>query len=537
MKPKMYSLFGVLLMLLAALVIAACAAAEPQTVEVEKVVTVEVEKEVEKIVTVEVEKEVEVEKIVEVEKEVEKIVEVAPEKEPVTLKFMNWSQEQADFYQELSADFNEEYPWITVEFETLVEDKFKETVPLMFQSGQAPDVFEFPGLGLLTMPQLLEQGWIRPLHTQGIPPEEWKARWPEGSFLEGVNQMNGVVYSHPRTDAIIWGPGYMFINNEVFAAAGLDPANPPQTWSELTEACHAVVDNTDSYCLSIPMKSASEIVRTWYPIAGSIGTSEFFDLKNGRYGIDSPESLEAFNFIQGIYNTEGMVVPGVNEKAFARQSMAEGQAAIYFGGAWMPSVWKTGMGYPDIDMTVAHLPYPDDGPQGAIGTSLADTSFFVSSQTQHPEEAWLLIDYLTRPEGKYASGFVGQGFGFLSFTDNVKWLDDPHLQVMAKMAVEEPFRAAQPMPILACPDAASSMAQIEANQYRQNWEVEAMVDALISGDDFAPIAAEIAETKNQIFLETLEEEAAAGLDVSADCFTFPDWEYDQNYDPANYANR
>jgi simple sugar transport system substrate-binding protein len=63
-------------------VAAACAAPTPEVVE--KVVTVEVEKEVEKVVTVEVEKEVEVETIVTVEVEVEKEVEAAG---PVTIGY------------------------------------------------------------------------------------------------------------------------------------------------------------------------------------------------------------------------------------------------------------------------------------------------------------------------------------------------------------------------------------------------------------------------------------------------------------------
>ena len=72
----------VFLLILVVFGLAACNQATPetivQTVEVEKVVTVEVEKEVEveKVVTVEVEKEVEVEKVVTVEVEKEVTVEV-----------------------------------------------------------------------------------------------------------------------------------------------------------------------------------------------------------------------------------------------------------------------------------------------------------------------------------------------------------------------------------------------------------------------------------------------------------------------------
>ena len=62
-----------------------------------------------------------------------------------------------------------------------------------------------------------------------------------------------------------------------------------------------------------------------------------------------------------------------------------------------------------------------------------------------------------------------------------------------------------------------------------------MITALTSGTEYAPVAKEIAEAKNTKFLEVLEAEAASGMKVSHDCLTFPEWEYGQDYDPANYA--
>ena len=177
---------------------------------------------------------------------------------------------------------------------------------------------------------------------------------------------------------------------------------------------------------------------------------------------------------------------------------------------------------------------PDDGPEGALSQLPSENKYFVSRQTQHPEEAWLFIEWITRPDGFFATEYLARGFGPLAFSDNAKYITDPAMVKMAEEIAPD-LRVAYPLPYVICPDAAASKAFVEANNIRKDWEFEAMVEALTAGTDFGPVAEEVAAAKNEAFLTTLEAEAAAGLDVSPDCFAFPDWEYNQDYDPANYT--
>jgi multiple sugar transport system substrate-binding protein len=451
----------------------------------------------------------------------------------ITLKVMNWSQEQAEFYKEAALEFQKEYPDITLKWETLAQKQYRESLPLMFQSGDAPDVFFWISQAnrVLTTAELYDLGWIAPLKAEGDLPEDFLARWPKGAFLEGVNKIDGQIYSFPFNDNKIWGPGYMYINRSVMEAAGLDPDAAPTTWNELYETCKTIKDQAGAYCLAVPLKG-NDLQRTWYPLAGSIMTDRFFGYKNGEHSIDDPKLIRAFNFLQKLQK-EDLIVPGVNDKTFARQSMASGQAAIYFGGAWMPSVFKS-MGFEDLDLGVAAPPVPDDGPVGALSQLPSENKYFVSSATEHPDAAWKFVEWMTRPEGFFAKEYLKRGFGPLAFADNAKYIEDP---VMVKMAKEiaPTLRVAYPLPVVACPDAAKSKALTEAGNIRKNWEFQAMVEALTTGSDFAPVAQEIAAAKDQKFREVLEAEAAEGLDVSVDCFTFPEWEYNEDYDPANYS--
>lgn len=451
----------------------------------------------------------------------------AQDSEPVTLRITNWSAEQQELYDDATAEFEQEYPNINVEWETLAQQQYRETLPLRFQSDDAPDIFFWIGANrVLTMQELLDLGWIAPISPADGIPNEWFERWPENSFIEGLNVIGDDVYSFPFNDNKIWGAGYMYMNRSVFEAAGLDVEAPPETWSELTAACQQIVESgAAAYCLSFPL-AGTDFQRPWYALSGSIMGDTFFDYQTGRYAIDDPRKLQAFDYIKSLYD-ENLVIPGVNDSAFARAAIANSQAGIYFDGAWMPGVFRNSFDFTDV--AVARAPFPDEGPRGTLAQTFSENKFYVSSQSEHPEEAWLFLEWMTRPDGFFATEYIARGFGTLGYVDNVALISDSTFAEVAEIGMAEDFRVLYPEPVLACPDVANSGAMQAAENLRRNWEFEAMVEALTTGSDFAATAAEIAAAKNEIFLETLEAEQEAGLDVSVECFTFADWSGTENF--------
>ncbi len=459
----------------------------------------------------------------------------AANRQPATIKIMTWSQEQAGFYKDVAAEFKKESPWVTLDFQTLEQGKYREALPLMFQSNQAPDIFFWTvdASRVLTMGEVADLGWIRPLAPDGKVPDSWKARWPEGVFVDGINMSKGAVYSFPFNDTKIWGPGYMFYNKAVFKKAGLDPDKPPQTWNQFLEAARTIKQKAGAYALAAPLKG-TDFQRPWYAMAGSIMSDRFFDYRNGRFDLDDPRMLKVFAFIQNLYK-EGLVVPGVEDKDFSRRALATGQAAIYFDGAWVPGNLAT-MGFKDVELGVAPPPYPDDGTRGSFAQGFTENKFFISSQTKHPEEAWLFIEWMTRPDGFFAREYLKRGFGTLAFADNAKYITDPGMLEVIKAS--NGLRVTYPEPLLACQDLAKSKAFMNAENLRRDWEFQVMVEALTSGKDLAPVAADLASKKNAKFNQTLEAEKAKGLNVSVEqCYRFPEWDGVTDYKPADYAKR
>lgn len=450
----------------------------------------------------------------------------------ITLKIWDFSAEQVDFHKKVTEQFTKEHPNITVEWRTIAQAEYQKTLPLAFQSRQSPDLFYWSDDGTMNMARLKEQGWIQPLAPKDKIPADFESRWPAGSYLEGINKSGGELYGFPFSENLYWGPGYMFMNRDVFAKAGANPDQPPKTWSELEATC-AKIKAAGVECIANPTKG-TDVGRLWEALAGGTINNEDFDYNSGRFAMDNPKHVQVIEFIQKL-KQEGYLAPGNNDKNFSRQQFAAGQAAIYFDGTWMPSVWRS-QGFPSEKVAVAGHPNPDGGPTGALTREPDGNKYWLSSQSKNQAAAWELLQWITQPEGFFAQEYHKNGFGTLAFTDNKKMVSDPAVKQAMAIAEQPGYRVEIPIPVLKCPDLAKSKAFVSAIQKRPNWHYEIMTEAIISSKPFAPLAADLVNEKQRILEEGLQKEAASGLKVSMDCYTFPDWTYTANYGLDKYTH-
>lgn len=463
------------------------------------------------------------------------ILSVAFTQEP-TVRVLSISVEQSELYEELETAFNEAYPEWTVQIETISQDAFQQTFPLSIESGSAPDVLLRPGFATSTLNVLLENNWVAPVAGDQEVPQAWFDRFPEGAFVDGHNMVDGVVYGVPLNEQDIWGHGYLYYNREVLRAADVDPETEiPTTWSELLAVCERVKASGSS-CFTASLME-DQIERWWIPFTSVAQAANQFNLQEGHFAYADPARLRAWDLLKTLYDNE-YFIPGVEstDRDTSRQVFALGQAAFYVDGAWIPSVLRTGMGFPDLDFGVAPIPVPDDGVRGKLAKGLLFPDLWVTSQVRNPEAAWAFVDWLTQPEGPYAQGYVGGGFGFLNFTDNTKWIDpdDEVLQSLISIATDD-YRAFEPQPVLACSDVAQSTALQDA-LYDTSLPTEyaSLVEDLVSGQDWTQTATRLAEGRQRLFEANLEKEQASGLDVRLDYFTYPEWEFGTDFDYSVY---
>ena len=450
---------------------------------------------------------------------------------PVTLKIQDYSVEQTDFHKQVAAEYHRANPNVTIEWTSIAQAQYEQTLPLAFSSKQAPDIFYWTNGASNAMNNLLANGWIQPWTTDASAAANWEKRWPSGSFLNGITQKSSKLYGFPWQDTHYWGPGYMYMNKAIFQQAGLDVTKPPATWTELSDACKAIKAKTKAYCIAAPLKG-TDFQRLWYALAAGRMSDTFFDYKNGRFSLDDPRLIDTFNYIVRL-NKSGYLAPGVNDKDFSRQQFAAGQAGIYMDGPWMVSVWDS-LGFHSDSYAVAAHPMPDDTPYGALSQRFSQYAYWLSSQSTHQAAAFKFIQWVTNPTGFFVQNFLKNSFATLAFADNKKFLTDPAWKTIFKIADTKGFRVVYPEPLLECPDLTNSKAYTMATQTRPNGEWEVMVQDLTANKDMTADAKALVNTRQTAFLAQLQKEQASGLKVSKDCYTFSSWNYNQDFSSANY---
>jgi len=301
---------------------------------------------VEKTVEVQVTVPVPVQQTVEVKSTVEVMVTPTP-RPPVTLKVLNYSQEQADFYKEAVQVFHEQYPWITVTWDTMAQSDYQTTLPLMFQNNESPDIFGTgwsggSGNAYLALSEALTNGWVQPFDETALD-ANFRDRFPNtNKLMEPIYSKDGKIYTVPRDGEGPYGYGYMWYNPDIFTKAGLDPVKDvPTTWDSLLAVCRKIRNNGKGpYCVSIPEVDPTQTQRILIPFISLDGGAMWQSNQTGLFDLEDPRTIEVLKYVRQLY-AEDLALPGMVDKSFSRAAIANGTAAIYFDGGWMPGVFSS----------------------------------------------------------------------------------------------------------------------------------------------------------------------------------------------------
>jgi raffinose/stachyose/melibiose transport system substrate-binding protein len=158
----------------------------------------------------------------------------AQDKVTITWWHIDTSDAQQAVWQSLADEYMAQNPNVNIEITVLENEAFKARLVTVMQAGDPPDIFRSWGGGVLW--QYADAGLVR-----NIAPElegAWKDSFSAQAALELYGQ-NGEYYGVPYT----WGAVGLFYNKELFANAGLDPENPPATWTEFLAAVQALKDS------------------------------------------------------------------------------------------------------------------------------------------------------------------------------------------------------------------------------------------------------------------------------------------------------
>lgn len=300
---------------------------------------------------------------------------------PVTLRFWAMGRE-GEVVQTLVRDFERESPGIRVEVQQIPWSAAHEKLLTAFVGRATPDLAQLGNTWIAEFTALdaLDRLNARIAATAGLD----STRYFSGIW--DTNRIHGVTYGIPwYVDTRL-----LFYRKDILARAGYDAM--PVTWDTWLTAMRAVKHTVgpDQYAILLPVNEWVQPI-----IFGLQAGSPLLTDDDTRGAFSGPAFRRAFGFYLDLFR-EGLAPPlSNNEIANIYQEFEKGYFSMLITGPWnlgefhdrLPPAMQD-------DWDTAPLPGPD-GP----GVSLAGgSSLVLFRRSAHPEAAWRLIEFLSRPE-------------------------------------------------------------------------------------------------------------------------------------------
>jgi multiple sugar transport system substrate-binding protein len=342
----------------------------------------------------------------------------------VTIKFWHsFVSSSIPALQDLIKKFEDENPGIKIDAQYIPSgDALIQKLVTAIRSKTAPDI---SWLHSDFLEDLVKADAIYKMDDfikgkDGIPDSDMNDIYPA---LIQFSKWKGNLYSLPMEATNL----ALLYNKDMFRAAGLDPNKPPATWEELYDyAKRLTLDKdhdgiNDQTGLFIPI----------YPAAGPLGSWmvwqwEPFLWQAGGDVINSDQTQVLYNSEAGIkaLTLWQKIFKELNLRSFTNDfdvAFASGRLAMALDGPWnLPR-------YKDLlkgrDWAFAPLP----GGPGAKATVVGGEYLAIFKQSQHPDEAWKFIKWLTKPE---VQAFWAMKSGYLPIRHAV--LNVPEFQAYLK---------------------------------------------------------------------------------------------------------
>lgn len=309
----------------------------------------------------------------------------------VNLTVTVWvGQTDLEALEELADVFEEANPNIAIEYLNIPDtgDFGRNTVQQMIAGGTPPDVmilntgqFEtFAARGvLLALDDLVERDGV----DLGI-------YFPEA--ISG-SSFDGVLYGMPRDIS----NHLVYLNVEMFEAAGVDLPDADWTWDDYRNIAQALTMDTDGDG-AIDQWGTSIINAVW-AWGGFVWSNGGEILSDDRMEclLTQAATVEALEYYYGLLTeAEASIPPGaLPQTPWQGDQFINGMIGMgTFGPWWRPPLVEID----PFEWTLRPYPHSPSGDQPTV--ALYTDQWAISAATEHPEEAWTFVYYLTSPEGQ-----------------------------------------------------------------------------------------------------------------------------------------
>ena len=459
--------------------------------------------------------------------------------EKVAFHWVDSGDTKASFFKAYFAAYQQAHPNIAITYDPLPFAKIQEILPLGFQNGTAPDVFQLPGA--ITLGQAVTSGWVRPI--DDIIPNfaSWKAAFPPGSFLTGLNVFEGKTYGPPLTNP--GGNTSLCYNTTYAAQANFDPKARPVTWDAFRAAAKKMTEQGGGKYFGLMIEGqggryasiVSGFARRAAPLGGG-GGGMLADTnwKTGAFNYTTDQYLAAIDLLLGL-KSDGSIFPGsvALNAAQARAQFAQGAAGMIISGTYNIPQWKTEN--PTLPFDIVGQPVPNSGtvyPLAEFPGATGENILNVNAKTKYPAIAGDMLHYIGTKEGNLLfTTLSGGGQRSIYPEINEQANIDPRSRKIFETLAR--IQVLAPSPIVRNPD----WSKVELEVKALTPDFGAVMQGVFTGQLKDPKQAmqDLQDRSDKELDRAIKAAQAKGAQVSRDDLVFPNWDPMKDYTEADYA--
>ncbi|MGW7587116.1 ABC transporter substrate-binding protein [Kitasatospora sp. NPDC054768] len=252
------------------------------------------------------------------------------------------------YWQGVISAFEQQNPKIKVDLQVINWNDIDTQVKTMVQNGNQPDILQTGGYA-----DFAKNGQL-------YPAQEVLSAATTADLLPAMaraGEQDGTQYGIP----FISSARMFLINNALFRKAGLDPANPPKTWADLTAAATAMKNAGVEIPLGVPLGREEAQGEAFIWMLENHGGYQ--DAK-GQYVINSQANIDTFTQLKS------WVDAGLTEQSPASVNRTDLAKDFASGKVGMLNGIPTQLNdVKDMDVTWTALPGKDGSSQATLGVA------------------------------------------------------------------------------------------------------------------------------------------------------------------------
>ncbi len=410
-----------------------------------------------------------------------------------------WSSDRSemDVRQKQIDQFNATHDDIEIKYEVKA-DNYSDTIKIACESGTAPDIFSYD-------PNLVRSGYVKPLD------DELTQKFEE-VFLPGALRYptdDGEAYGVALKDVgfkLIW-------NKDLFKEAGLDPEQPPKTWSEVLEYAKKITAIGDGvkYGFALPLKNNAFI--QYYVVLPSAVDGNYnltgYDPHTASYSFDCYKPM--LEVMRELKNAEVLFPsPGTLDNDTARAMFSAGNVGIMLGASWDVGVFNDQ--FPaECDWGVTDMPSIGGEVKGGHPFGYGGNAFSMNADSKNPEAQKVVYEWLHSEEILKELSLAGKGPFVMKSLQGEEFIPDD------KKGAKEFAQRTEPYVII------DSMQDAPVIKLEGDTVYKVFADAIISELDFDEAINDLNTRYNTALNKFFESEKKEGRDPER--FKKPDFDY------------